>query len=142
MQKIIAHRANLYGPDPATENTVRAIEKALEYGFDVEVDVWYRSGWWLGHDEPKEKTDIELLMLSGLWLHAKDIPTARRLMGNTMSWFFHQADDIALTSCGHLWTFPGKELTNRSIACLPENVTDWDVSGCFGVCTDYPFKFR
>jgi len=25
---------------------------------------------------------------------------------------------------------------------MPENVTDWDVKEAFGVCSDYPFKFR
>jgi hypothetical protein len=25
---------------------------------------------------------------------------------------------------------------------LPENVQDWDLTYCFGVCTDFPSNFR
>ncbi len=39
--KIIAHRANLNGPDHETENTPASINKAIKLGFDVEVDIWY-----------------------------------------------------------------------------------------------------
>ena len=37
--KLIAHRGNLSGPDRERENTTDTIRKALEEGFDVELDV-------------------------------------------------------------------------------------------------------
>jgi hypothetical protein len=38
--KIIAHRGNLYGPDPETENTIEQAERCFAICFDVELDIW------------------------------------------------------------------------------------------------------
>ena len=49
----IAHRGNLYGPDPERENTIEVISEALALGYDVEIDIWLVDGkLYLGHDEP------------------------------------------------------------------------------------------
>ena len=52
--KLIAHRGNVNGPDPLTENTPEKIESAIAAGYDVEIDIWYdeEGKLWLGHDEP------------------------------------------------------------------------------------------
>ena len=34
--------------------------------------------------------------------------------------FEHQEDDVTLTSEGYIWTYPNKQLTDNSIAVLPE----------------------
>lgn len=39
MRQILAHRANLRGPDPATENTLAMTAAALEAGFGIETDL-------------------------------------------------------------------------------------------------------
>ena len=39
--KLIAHRGNVNGPDPLTENTPEKIESAITAGYDVEIDIWY-----------------------------------------------------------------------------------------------------
>ena len=39
--KLIAHRGNINGPNPETENTVNQIDKCIEEGYDVEIDLWY-----------------------------------------------------------------------------------------------------
>ena len=45
----IAHRGNMTGSCPE-ENSPEHILKALQAGFEVEVDVWYFNGdWFLGH---------------------------------------------------------------------------------------------
>src|SRR5689334_14747488 len=36
---ILAHRANLEGPKPETENSVAATRRALEFGFGIETDL-------------------------------------------------------------------------------------------------------
>jgi len=47
-------------------------------------------------------------------------------------------DDCVLMSNVHwIWTYPGKKITPDSIAVLPENIVDWDISLCKGVCSDY-----
>jgi hypothetical protein len=51
---IIAHRALLNGPNKALENQPSSIEKAIELGFYVEIDVWsVNHKWFLGHDKPE-----------------------------------------------------------------------------------------
>lgn len=39
MPRILAHRGNLAGPSPATENRLPAIRDALALGWDVEIDI-------------------------------------------------------------------------------------------------------
>ena len=54
--KLIAHRANIDGPDESTANEPKQIDKCIEQGYDVEIDVRYdpkTERLWLGHDEPK-----------------------------------------------------------------------------------------
>ena len=37
--KIIAHRANLDGPNSRNENQISSINNCLDLGFDVEIDI-------------------------------------------------------------------------------------------------------
>ena len=37
--KVIAHRANLYGPNIETENTISSIEECFSKNIDVEIDI-------------------------------------------------------------------------------------------------------
>ena len=48
---IISHRGNLYGPDKENENKPGQIQKVLNLGYYVEIDVWLFD-WklYLGHD--------------------------------------------------------------------------------------------
>ena len=55
--------------------------------------------------------------------------------------FWHQEDDFTLTSRGFIWTYPGKELTLKSICVLPES-TDNEIGECFGICSDVIKKYK
>ena len=46
---IISHRGNINGPEPQKENLPDYIDFALENGLDVEVDLWWNKGIYLGH---------------------------------------------------------------------------------------------
>lgn len=49
---ILAHRANLQGPNPASENSIQTVRKALELGFGIETDL-RRAGdgrFYISHD--------------------------------------------------------------------------------------------
>ena len=48
-------------------------------------------------------------------------------------------DDITLTSKNYIWAYPGKQPIKNSISVMPE--LNNDVSGCFGVCSDYIENF-
>jgi len=136
----ISHRGNLNGPDPSMENNPEQIIKCIKEGFDVEIDVWFLEGWYLGHDEPQYKVDMEFLNTKGLWCHAKNIEALLQLRNYNINCFWHQEDDVTLTSSGFLWTFPGKKLTEMSICVMPE-IHRPDLSSCAGICTDYPIKY-
>ena len=58
---LISHRGNINGPNPEMENNPEYIQKALDLGYDVEVDVWGTKygAWYLGHDDKEYLIDVE-----------------------------------------------------------------------------------
>ena len=79
------------------------------------------------------------LKKNGLWCHAKDIDTLNVMLSySDIHCFWHQEDDVTLTSEGYLWTYPGKDLTPNSISVLPDNKPDVEVAG---VCSDFIVRF-
>jgi len=148
--KIIAHRGLLNGPDKSLENRLDTIEKALKLGFDVEIDVWYKDGWHLGHDAPQYPISFDYLRNNRFWIHTKNISAMEQLSVNTrltdtFNFFWHQEDDITLTSQRFIWTSPGKHLTPYSICVMPEkymNIQDTWQLNCYGICTDYSWEIN
>tara|TARA_B100000686_G_scaffold354186_1_gene463125 strand:- start:12749 stop:13165 length:417 start_codon:yes stop_codon:yes gene_type:complete len=131
---LISHRGNLNGKSDR-ENQPDYIEEALAQGFDVEIDVWDIFGsYFLGHDEPKYLVKKDFLKNDGLWCHAKNIQGLYSMLEDNIHCFWHQEDDVTLTSEGYMWTYPGKDLTKNSIAVLPDNKPDVEVAG---VCSDF-----
>jgi len=118
---LISHRGNLNGIS-SRENRPGYIHNALVQDFDVEIDVWYVDGnFWLGHDIPQYKIEENFLETPKLWCHAKNIDALYKMTSNSLIHsFWHQDDDVTLTSRGYLWTYPGKQLTEKSICVLPE----------------------
>jgi len=139
---LISHRGNLLGPDANTENNPAQVNKALDLGFEVEIDVWNINGdWFLGHDNPQYPIEPIFLRNTALWCHAKNLEALDLMTRMGVHCFWHQTDDYTLTSSGFLWTYPGKPYTSRSIAVKPEKITD-NVKLCYGVCSDWVLKFR
>jgi hypothetical protein len=151
--KFIAHRGNVDGIIPEKENTIEYILLAINQGFDVEIDVWYKNNlFYLGHEKLKNEIDLGFLRLySGfLWCHAKDIETLNELLKySNINCFFHQDDDCTLTSHQQIWTHVNfnKTLTNRSILlkfAIDENFEL--VENVVGICSDnvkyYKNKFK
>lgn len=143
---LIAHRGNINGPNPERENTIDYILEALESDYDVEIDVRYIDGqFFLGHDYPQERCPDELLLDQRVWIHAKDIETLYRLemflneyeLDYPPNLFFHQSDDVTITTSGFLWTQPGKHLTPISIQVMPEYVGEEFSTVASGICSDY-----
>lgn len=148
--KLIAHRALINGPNSQLENHPDSIQTCLDSGYDVEVDVHFTQNcWYLGHDNPKYQVNFQFLEQQGLWIHAKNSAACFELnkhyrSGKTsLNYFWHENDARVLTSCGYLWTFPGRSLTTHSIAVLPETYIDtsqlhtcksWN---CYAICSDY-----
>ncbi len=138
--KLIAHRGNLYGPNPDKENHPSYIEQALKLGYDVEIDVWYvNEEWYLGHDEPKYKNiDYNFFLNKNLWIHAKNGDAFYKLLQNPkLNVFWHTDEDWILTSKGHIWTYPNKFLYPNSVCVLPELGFNGNLKECHGICSDY-----
>ncbi len=86
--KLIAHRGLTNGPDNALENTIAAIDLAIEHGYDVEVDIWkIQDKIYLGHDEPKESIDLEFLLRPQIWAHAKNLQALQYMLENNVHCF-------------------------------------------------------
>ena len=137
----ISHRVNLEGPT-LFENEPWHLEKVLDLGIDVEVDVRIvKDKLFLGHDLPQHEISKNFLLQKGVWCHAKDIFTLHALLEIDAHCFFHDTDDATLTSRGYIWTYPGKYLTPKSIAVLPEKSYLKNIPYA-GVCTDYPLVFK
>jgi hypothetical protein len=139
---LIAHRGNINGKQRGRENTIPYIDEALAEGFDVEIDLWgHRNFLYLGHDEPLGIVDPVYLQNPSLWCHAKNLDAVVKLQhlntkgGYNIHFFWHQKDDIALTSKNYIWAFPGKQPIRDSIAVLPEVGGDV-LTHCQGICSD------
>jgi hypothetical protein len=142
--KYIAHRGLFCGPNKENENSPEQIKLALDKGYDCEVDVWrILNEWWLGHDGPTYKIDETFLGKQGLWIHCKNLNALYELSIRPVQYvyFWHQEDDFTLTSNQFIWTYPGKHLSNNSIAVVPErDEKSWEYAkavSIYGVCTDY-----
>ena len=136
----ISHRGNLIGPNKEKENHPTYIELALEKGFDVEIDIFYINKiLWLGHDEPQYKIkDINWLKNKKLWCHAKNIEALHFLIDyKDIHSFWHQNDDVTLTSKGFIWTYPNKPFYDKSIIVITKNISFKNIPNCLGVCSDY-----
>jgi len=143
--KLISHRGNTSGKT-AEENSPRYIMAALSEGYDVEVDVWYTDKkYFLGHDTPEHEVEMGFLKLNGLWCHAKNIEALHKMIAEDIHCFWHQEDDVTLTSRGFLWTHPNKQLFSNSVCVLPELQRDFFVSvdvELAGICSDFISKYN
>lgn len=139
--KLISHRGNIYGPDLEKENQPQYIMKALASGYEVEIDVWFIDGIvYLGHDKPQYEVERNFIMDERLWCHAKNLEALHFMLKyNIINCFWHQNDDHTITSKGFIWTYPNKEVTNKSVVVvLDETIpTQYDKNELYGTCGDY-----
>ena len=142
---LISHRGNLNGRIIERENHPEYIDEAINFGFDVEIDIWVVDGiLHLGHDKPQYQIDEEWLnnRYERLWIHCKNIEAMEwcNLNGN-FNYFWHEKDTVTLTSMNVLWAFPGKQPIKGSIAVIPEIFND-KLDSCIGVCSDYIENYK
>lgn len=164
--KIISHRGNLTGPNPERENTIEAIEEALNRGFPVEFDIWYLDGkYWLGHDEAQYEITLDKIdewsLIKQLYVHCKNVWAMQALIKEKMyhnmnvNLFFHHDDQCILLQDSLIWVHPrhvtavSQDMVEDCIAVLPNrkslgyseddlvNLDNWN-----GICTDYPENVR
>lgn len=140
MVKFIAHRGNINGPDPGLENTDEYLKYAYSLGYDVEIDlIEYNGELYYGHDEPQCIADISFLESPGVWCHAKNLKALSILLQLNTNTFWHQNDDVTLTSKGYVWCYPGTFVNSYNAVWLdllnkplPEHI-----SNIYGICSDF-----
>ena len=138
---LISHRGNINGRNPNLENGQRYCQKAIDAGYNVEIDVHFYDGiLWTGHDRPQYRVDDDFLLQEEVWCHAKDIMALRRLLELETHCFFHQNDPVTLTSKGYMWTYPTQTLTEKSICVKPE-VQLIALKHSAGICSDVIEKY-
>jgi hypothetical protein len=135
----ISHRGNIDGKNISKENSVLYILQALDLGFDVEIDVWFNNGFWLGHDRPAHFVDYKFLENTKLWCHAKNIDGLYELSKINTRYFWHQNDNYTLTSDNIIWAYPGQILNDKCVCVLPEqnNIHIHTIDNCYGICSDF-----
>lgn len=146
--KIISHRGNLRGPNPNKENSYSAIEEAIEFGFDVEVDVRMNendNSIYLGHDFPQSPFDFEIFssFKEKLWIHCKDTKSLIffNKFNNDFNFFFHENDEATITSKGYIWFHSNTLISNYGILCRPNKKFPKPNENYYGYCTDYCLEF-
>ena len=143
---LISHRGNLNGRIESLENEPTYIDLAINKGYDVEVDIWCKDKvLWLGHDKPEYEVEFRWFRdrIDKLWVHCKNIDTVIyfKECEYEFNYFWHQEDDITLTSKNYIWAYPGKQPIEYSIAVMPELNND-DIYQCSGICSDNIEKYK
>jgi len=139
---LISHRGNINGPNIREENSPDYLNFAIKKNYDVEIDVWFHNNsFFLGHDKPQYKIEEKYLCNEKFWCHAKNIEAMEALKKINATYFWHQTDDVVLTSNGYFWTFPGKKLFSNSICVLPEKTNQKKFS-CAGICSDFIENYK
>lgn len=134
----ISHRGNINGINLEYENTPDYIDNAINSGYNVEIDIWIHGNRiFLGHDCGHTEIDLSFLInrKDKLWIHCKNYNAVDFFRTKDFNWFWHDKDDMTITSKGYIWVYPGKQPINNSIAVLPEIYND-DITKCIGICSD------
>jgi hypothetical protein len=136
--KIVSHRGNIEGPDSNLENCPDQIRRAMNLGFDVEVDVWRAgSSWMLGHDNPSYSVE-EDFFTTGMWVHCKNFEAISEMKkkSRNFEFFWHENDRMTLTSGLIPWCYSGQYIEGGITVHLsgPALVP----LKSLGICTDFP----
>ena len=140
--RVIAHRGNLFGPNPEQENHPDYLLDTISLGIEVEVDVWLvDSNFFLGHDAPEYPVNPAFIktVAGYAWFHCKDLSSLHWFIKNAPEcrFFWHQEDDFTLTSNNYIWTYPGNEVSTKSIIVdLDFTALDTYAGVAYAVCTD------
>jgi len=134
------------------ENSPQYIDKAIDNGYNVEIDIRgsFEDGLFLGHDKAQYEVSADWLFERSdyLWIHAKNIQALYTFTQQTKGWnaFWHQEDEHTLTTGGYIWAYPGSILTPRSICVMPEvskiKYSEQDLQICAGICSDNIGKYK
>jgi len=139
---LISHRGNIDGRKVPFENRPSYIDEAIEAGYNVEIDVWFKSDsgkLYLGHDSPDYEIDIDWLdsRSTKLWIHCKNMDALSYFNKidtfGEFNYFSHDVDMGVLTSYGYIWS---TNLYDNGILVLPEVFDKTPIKTTIGICSD------
>ena len=142
MALLISHRGNTNGIIRNKENSPDYIQKALDEGYFVSVDVCLVGDKHLalGREVPEYPVNVEFLKNNNIIAKANSIECLDFLLLNQIHCFYHDHDKCSITSGGLIWTRPGSNITQKCVFNMPEWIMS-DISEikdleCAGICSD------
>jgi hypothetical protein len=138
---IISHLGNLNGRQETHENTLAYVQRAMQLGWHVCIDVVQRGGrFLLPHAQGFDGAPPAFFSHQRVWCRAADPVTLDALCRINAHTVPATTAPFTLTSVQFLWTLPPHELTDRAIAAFPEFADSaWLAdSDPAGICTNYP----
>jgi glycerophosphoryl diester phosphodiesterase len=145
--KLISHRGNINGPATELENTPDYIDKAIENGYDVEIDIrTYNGALFLGHDHADHPVEEKWLLerKEKLWVHCKDFSSLSSLIDTELRIFYHEKEDYTIISNGLIWAHKLTEINSRCIIPLISlsDIQKKPEIKVWGACSDYVERLR
>lgn len=148
--KLISHRGNIDRPIPENENRMDYIQKAIDDGYDVEIDVRRMpDGLWLGHDGPEHPVSLSFLMdrKDKLWIHTKNFEALDYLINFDLRVFYHQLENhTVIGNSKIIWSHNLLEASEKSIIPL---ISMADIlrhealeMKFYGICSDHISSFK
>ena len=139
---LISHRGNINGRIPDRENTAQYIKEAIELGYDVEVDIWYKGNeFWLGHDQPDRPVHLDWLKEHEyhLWIHCKNFGALTHLINTVSKTFYHSSEEYTIISNGLIWAHNITDVSTKCVIPLlhSNDILNWTPAPVHGVCSDY-----
>lgn len=123
--KYISHRGNINGRVNEWENHPDYIQKTMNFGYEVEIDIWKNeNNLFLGHDKPTFKIKIDWLLSkkNKLWIHCKN-DTALFYLNKfeKLNIFYHVNDPFTISSANIILINPFFDTKYRDgILMMPE----------------------
>lgn len=148
---LISHRGNINGRNPRLENSQSYIQKALDAGYKVELDIFHLDKkYWYGHDNCNCHGEVDWDFVyknkNNIYIHCKDAETLVAVSGANYNFFSHERDDFVVTSRGEVIAHSSKgesasyfpDDIRGLILMLPEKygLSKESVKNCAGICSD------
>jgi glycerophosphoryl diester phosphodiesterase len=143
---LISHRGNINGCNSQKENTQEYIQKAIDAGYHVEIDVWLKNNQlFLGHDQPETPIYLNWLIerKDKLWIHCKNFESLSALLKMDLNVFYHENEDYTIISNGMIWAHNLKEVNEDCIIPLLDsssavlNKRYYNITPVYGICSDH-----
>lgn len=150
----ISYRGVFDGNNFQDANTPNQITKAMNFGFNVMIDVWkVNDKFYLGNEQPTTEVTAKYLQNKRFWLNARNNAMITFLQSepakNYPNWFYFPSmppPAYVTASNGKLITPGNVPINNNSVIFLPE-ITDTAMFStvhlrCFGIVSSYQTFIR